>query len=41
MKFLKKDIPTFTNPIKGLKPPTLSQIDNIKHTLRKEKVHAK
>ena len=38
---LKKGVPFFTNPPKGLKPPTLSQIDNIKHKIRKEKVHAK
>jgi hypothetical protein len=38
---LKKGVPSFTNPPKGLKPPTLSQIDSIKHKVRKEKVHAK
>ncbi len=38
---LKKGILSFTNPPDGLKPPTLSQIDNIKHKVRKEKVHAK
>ena len=38
---LKKGIPSFTNPPKGLKPPTLSQIDIIKHRARKEKVYAK
>ena len=32
---LNKGIPSFTNPRKGLKPPTLSQIDNIKHRARK------
>ncbi len=39
--FLKKGVPSFTNPPKGLKPPTLSQIDVIKHKARKEKVYAK
>ena len=38
---LKKGVPSFTNPNKGLKPPTLSQIDTIKHKVRKESVHAK
>lgn len=38
---LKKGVPSFTSPTKGLKPPTLSQIDSIKHKVRKEKVHAK
>ena len=32
---LKKGVPSFTNPPKGIKPPTLSQIDNIKHQARK------
>ena len=32
---LKKGVSSFTNPPKGLKPPTLSQIDNIKHRARK------
>ncbi len=38
---LKKGVPSFTNPTRGLKPPTISQIDIIKHKVRKEIVHAK
>lgn len=38
---LKKGVPSFTNPPKGLKPPTLSQIDKIKHQARKAVSHAK
>ncbi len=38
---LKKGVTSFTNPPKGLKSPTLSQIDIIKHRARKEKLHAK
>ena len=37
---LKKGVPSFTNSPKGLKSPTLSQIDKIKHQARKEKLHA-
>ena len=32
---LKKGVSSFTNPPKGLKPSTLSQIDKIKHQARK------
>ena len=38
---LKKGVPIFTNPPKGLKTPTLSQIDKIKHQARQAIVHAK
>ena len=38
---LKKGVPSFTKPPKGLKPPALSQIDKIKHQARKAIVHAK
>ena len=37
---LKKGVLSFTNPPKGLKSPTLSQINIIKHQARKEKLHA-
>lgn len=38
---LKKRVPIFTNPPKGLKTPTLSQIDKIKHQARQAIAHAK
>jgi hypothetical protein len=37
---LKEGIPKFTNPPKGLKPPTMAQIDSIKHKSRKQKTNA-
>jgi hypothetical protein len=32
---LKKGVPNFANPPKGLKPLTMAQIDSIKHRARK------
>jgi hypothetical protein len=37
---LKKGIPKFANPPKGLKSPTMAQIDSIKHKSRKQKTNA-
>jgi hypothetical protein len=37
---LKKGIPKFANPPKGLKPLTMAQIDSIKHKSRKQKANA-
>jgi hypothetical protein len=33
---LKKGVPKFANPPKGLKPLTMAQIDSIKHKVRKK-----
>jgi hypothetical protein len=33
---LKKGIPKFANPPKGVKPLTMAQIDSIKHKSRKQ-----
>ncbi len=37
---LKKGVPNFANPPKGLKPLTMVQIDSIKHKARKQKINA-
>ena len=37
---LKKSVPNFANPPKGLKPLTMAQIDSIKHKVRKQKINA-
>lgn len=37
---LKKGIPKFANPSKGLKPLTMAQIDCIKHKSRHQKTNA-
>lgn len=37
---LKKGVPKFANPPKGLKPLTMAQIDSIKHKSRKQITNA-